>query len=67
MNQEVLNQQKRVNTEDVSLDGFIVKETLASHLVPNNNKRTGKLNAAGLRKIQGRKRAATIRLYNRYL
>src|SRR5699024_9880654 len=36
MNQEMLNQHKRVTT-DVPLDGFIVKETLATHLVPNRN------------------------------
>lgn len=63
MNQEMLNQHKRVNT-DVSLDGFIVKETLATHLVPNN--RNGNFGSAELKNIQKRRRGATIRLYNRY-
>lgn len=67
MNQEVLNQQKRVNTEEVSLDGFIVKETLASHFVPQQKRTGNMMSAAELRKIQGRKRSATIRLYNRFL
>ncbi len=63
MNQEMLNQQKRVTT-DVPLDGFIVKETLATHLVPNNNK--GTFSLAELKSIQKKRRGATIRLYNRY-
>ncbi len=64
MNQEILNQQERVNS-DVSLDGFIVKETLATHLIPNN-KNNRNLCSAQLRRIQSRKRSASIRLYSRY-
>ena len=65
MNQEMLNQQKRVQTSSVSLDGFIVKETLAGHLVPNA-KRNNNFGSAELKNIQKKRRGATIRLYNRY-
>lgn len=64
MNQEMLNHSKSVKT-DVSLDGFIVKETLAAHLIPANN-RKGNFGSAELKNIQKRRRGATIRLYNRY-
>ncbi|HLR37608.1 MAG TPA: hypothetical protein VK084_06165 [Chitinophagaceae bacterium] len=64
MNQEILNQQERVNS-DVSLDGFIVKETLATHLIPNKRSNRS-FCSAQLRKIQNKKRGASIRLYSRY-
>lgn len=67
MNQEILNQQKRINTEEVSLDGFIVKETLATHLIPDRDKRKSNFSSAELRNIQKKRRSATIGLYNRYL
>jgi len=61
MRQETLNEQKRVNTEEVPLDNFIVDETLAAHLTPKSDNRKRIFTAAELKNIQSRKRVAKIR------
>lgn len=58
MRQATLNQEKRVNTKDVSLDGFIVEERLATHLTQNERKPI--FTVAELRNIQNRKRTIAV-------
>ncbi len=66
MNQEMLNEQKHIDTEEVSLDGFIVKETLAGHLLPKHKAVNKNFSLAELKNIQKRKRSVTSALRSRY-
>lgn len=69
MNANILNAQKSINTDAISLDGFIVKETLATGpLVHTHGPLVNKNNftRAELRNIQRKSRKATGTLYNRY-
>ncbi len=59
MNQEMLNEQKHVDTKEVSLEGFVVKETLAAYLLPGNRAAKRSFTLAELKNIQKRKRSAS--------
>lgn len=67
MDQEMLDEQKRANTEEVSLDGFIVKETLAGHLLPKSAAKVKRnFGLAELKNIQKRKKSVRSTLRNRF-
>lgn len=70
MKTEFMNAHDSINTDAVSLEGFIVKETLATGPFEHNRGRQAAKNnfcRAELSNIQKKRRRVSGRLYRRYL